>query len=51
MNLVIDETVRRGTESFTPQALSNLIWACATLDHLRPDLLEVCTPRTPLLYR
>ena len=41
MDRIIDETLRRGTDEFVPQALSNLIWACATANHKRPDLLEV----------
>lgn len=42
MDRIINETLRRGTEEFAPQALSNLIWSCATLDHHRPELMEVC---------
>ena len=48
MDLVCDEMMRRGTDEFAPQALSNVIWACATLDHHRPEIMEV-PPSHPVM--
>ena len=44
LTAMLDDVVARGTDDFAPQALSNIIWACASLDHHRPDIMEVCAP-------
>ena len=41
LDQVCDEVVERGTGHFVAQALSNIVWGSAILDHVSPPTLEV----------
>ncbi len=49
LDRICDEAVRRGTDGFVAQALSNIVWGCATLEHVSPQALEVGCLR-PRIY-
>ena len=44
LNAIIDAILKKDVGTFYPQALSNVTWACATLEHLNTRYLDVGTP-------
>ena len=44
LNAIIDAILKKDVGTFYPQALSNVTWACATLEHLNTRYLDVRTP-------
>lgn len=38
---IIDTILEKGVETFLPQALSNVTWGCATLEHNNEAFLQV----------
>jgi hypothetical protein len=45
LDSLIDTMLALGVRTFLPQALSNAVWGCATLEHNHMGLVQVC--RTP----
>lgn len=41
LNEIIDTMLEKGVETFLPQALSNVAWGCATLEHNNEAFLQV----------
>ena len=50
LDQVCNEVVSRGTGHFVAQALSNIVWGSAILEHVSPPTLEVSV-QTGLLVR
>ena len=42
LDSLIDTMLALGVRTFLPQALSNAVWGCATLEHSHMGLVQVC---------
>lgn len=41
IDAIIDTMLEKGVDTFFPQALSNVMWSCATLEHTNERFLQV----------